>query len=217
MAQTPATSRLKLSPKKRKKKPVIPEITISPEEAASYKGRIPSGVKDQVLYLNEQKRQEKKQLLRQDKNGAIVQQRKLDAFFDEFLRNGGNATDAAAKIFNVSSRASASTIGSVYLKKCKSLGRVYLEQHGYTFGRALTTIARKAEESRLPDWMDRYMGIAGYDNPGASSKAFQGPTTNINIVQAEKEIFKKYMAEATEAEVVMPEHELQEDTDDDQL
>lgn len=214
MAQTPAPNRLKiLPPKKKLRKPYGIPITMTAEEAASFKGRIPSGVKDQVLYLNEKNRRAKKALVRRDQNDAIVQTKKLDAFLEEFLKNGGNATEAAMKVFDVSSRSSASSIGSVYLKKARTLGRVYLEQQGYTFGRALTTIARKAEESRLPDWMDRYLGLAGYDNPGASTKGFIPGNTTVNILQQqEKDLFKRY---TTEIEEVVPvEAELMEAEDE---
>jgi ribosomal protein L18 len=181
----------------------VTTLTITPEQAAQFKGRIPSGVKEQVLAINEEKRQAKKQLMRKDKEGAIVQQKKLDAFLEEFMKNGGNATEAAAQVFNVSSRASAATIGSFYLKKAKVLGRIYLEEKGYTYGRLLTIAAKKAEESRLPDWWDRVMEIADYGN-FRTVKGFQGPVANINIMQSEKEIFKKY---SMEAEVVEEEPE----------
>lgn len=220
MAQILACSLSKrLYKRKKLRKPRGLEVTMTPEEAKEFKGRIPTGVRDQVLYLNEkareQKREEKRELLRKDKNNAIVQTQKLDAFLEEFLRNGGNATDAAMKVFDVSSRASASSIGSVYLKKAKTLGRVYLEQHGYTFGRLLTTAAQKAEQSRLPDWWDRVMGIAGYDNPGASTKGFAPQTTNVNIIQSEKELFKKYMNESTEGEILADSVSLKEGIEDD--
>lgn len=179
------------------------DTPITEELAKSFKGRIPSGIKDQVVAFNQEKKKaireevKKKNLLRRTEEGAIVQQRKLEAFLEEFLKNGGNATEAAAAVFNVTSRASAATIGSFYLKKAKVLGRLYLEKQGYSYGRLLSIAAQKAEMSRLPDWWDRVMEIADYGN-FRTVKGMNVPVNNINIIQSEKELFKKYAMEAEE-------------------
>lgn len=196
MAQIPDSSQEKVSYKSSKKVELRSQNEtkeITPEQAASFKGRIPNGIKDQVMAINEQQRQQKKQLLRESKSraGYLIQQKKIDAFLEEFLKNGGNATDAAMAVFNVTSRASAATIGSYYLKKAKVMGRIYLEQKGYSYGRLLSIAAQKAEMSRLPDWWDRVMEIADYGN-FRTVKGGVPVQNNINIVQTEKELFRKY-------------------------
>lgn len=219
MAQIPNSNHLKSSPKSSQKPPNSLQnatITITPEQALEFKGRIPTGIKDQVMAINKQKRWEraapKRELIaKRERDNAIVVQQKMDAFLEEFLKNGGNATKAAMAVFDVKSRSSAANIGSVYLKKARELGRVYLEEKGYSWGRLLTIAAKKAEESRLPDWWDRVMGVAGYENPGASTKHVMGATTNVNIMQNEKEIFKRYALNVTEGEVVEQEEQKEED------
>ncbi len=210
MAQTQELSQETVSPKPKviyskklgttHRRKAVP-LTITPEEAAAFKGRYPTGIKDQIVAITEQKQdvlraeERKVSTLRRKQNGAVVQQRKLEAFLEEFLKNGGNATAAAAAVFDVSSRMSAGSIGSYYLKKAKTLGRLYLEEKGYSYGRLLSIAAEKAETSRLPDWWDRVYEISGYGSFRSAKDGGSGPVTNINIVQTEKELFKKYSLE----------------------
>lgn len=201
MAQTPVPSPEKASSK--------PTIEITEEVAKSFKGRIPKGMRDQVVAFNKQ--QKKLSTVRQKKNGDLVQREKLDLFLQEFLANGGNATKAAAAVFNVSSMSSAATLGSVYLKRAKLLGRIYLEQKGYGYGRMLDIAAKKAEESRLPDWWDRVMKVTDYGDFMAGSAGKNAPSV-VNIVQTEKELFQKYnLTNATAGEIIQEENELEEE------
>ena len=94
---------------------------------------------------------------------GIVPETKLDEFLAEFLKNGGNATDAADAVFNCSSRAVASSMGSQYLQKSKVLVRAYLDHHGASWGKLVQIALDKAEVSMKPDWWDRLMKLADID------------------------------------------------------
>lgn len=193
-----------------------PVAEITEEVAKSFKGRIPTGMRDQVVAFNKQQKiaalkAKRLSAVRQKKNGDIVQREKLDLFLQEFLKNGGNATQAAASVFNVSSMSSAATLGSYYLKRAKLLGRIYLERKGYGYGRMLDIAMKKAEESRLPDWWDRVMKVTDYGDFMAGSAGKNQPSV-VNIVQTEKELFQKYnLSNATAGEIIEEENALEEE------
>jgi len=113
------------------------------------------------------------------------------AFLKEFVNNGGNATRAAMKVFKTSNYNSAASLGQYYLKSSRSAIRVYLEERGFTLGKLLDFLTKKMEESKTPEWFDRLMKLADYEDffhreqsPGKSV---------VNIIQTEKDILNKYV------------------------
>ena len=120
---------------------------------------------------------------------------KLDLFLEEFIRNGGNATEAAWKIYNCKNRSVASVIGRDQLIKAKDVGRIYLESEGYSYGRLLKLAADKIETSKDPAWWDRLMKIAGYEDFMSKGKSSSGPSTTIvNVIgQAQKDLASEYI------------------------
>jgi hypothetical protein len=211
VAQTQEPSQSKLSPDlpRKVKDPTKIDrskrlrITIDPEVLKEYKGRYPSGIRDQAVAINRYKKEDAKEkvVLKRIEDNKVIETKKIDAFFAEFLKNGGNATDAAMKVFNVSSRANAASIGSVYLKKCRALGRVVEEDMGITYKYLMQIAKKNVETSKMTDWWDRLMELGDYGN-FRTVKGIQAPnTTNINIMQSEKELFKKYTREVPEEDV----------------
>ncbi len=87
-----------------------------------------------------------------------------EQFIIEYLKNGGNGTAAAMKVFNCKSRESAQALGSKYLKKSTPRVRAYLEQKGFTYGRFIEIAIEKMQKSKKTDWWDRLMAIGGYHN-----------------------------------------------------
>jgi len=116
---------------------------------------------------------------------------KLDAFIDEWLASNGNATQAAMKVFKCKSRAVAASVGSEYLKKAKSLVRLYMEEKGYTYGKMIQTATNKMERSKSPEWWDRLMKLAGYEDFMTKKE----PAVSVNILNAQKDILKGYVQE----------------------
>jgi len=144
----------------------------------------------------------------QDDSNPIIQER-VNAFSEEYLKNGGDSTKAAMAVFNMDSKLSAAQVGSFYLKKAKVLNRIFLEEKGYPLGRLLEIAAEKAERSRMPDWFDRVMILGGWMEPGWATSTKTGTSvTNVNIIQSEKELFKKYTMQ--NADIVDEESESEE-------
>lgn len=156
-------------------KPVVTE-----EVAKQFRGRVPKSISKEVVELNRAKRA----TLRKDGRGNVAEVPRLNLFMEEFLKNGGNGTEAALKVFNAKSRASASATASYYLKKAKELGRFYLDNRGVGYGRLLDIAVEKTEKSKTPEWWDRLMKIGGYEDffakPGGST------SVSVNILQSQK-------------------------------
>jgi len=136
----------------------------------------------------------KRKELMKTRTGAIKQVSKTELFTEEFLRNGGNATQAALVVFNCKNVASAASIGSAYLKKSKQLGRVYLETKGYGYGKMLNVAAEKMEDSKNPEWWDRLMKISGYEDfISPQQKAKTGGPIAVNVFNAHKAMAAEYV------------------------
>lgn len=148
------------------------------------KGRPPSAIAPDI--------KKQRVLLKEKKNKQIEITKKLDLFLEEFLKNGGNATEAALKVFNTTSRTVAATLGSRYLKQAKDLARVYLETKGTTYGSMLTFAADKMQKSKNPDWWDRLMSITGYGDFMTKSKGASSPGI-IQIINAQKDMIQDYV------------------------
>ncbi len=188
----------------KKSTPVVTE-----EIAAQYEkgGGIPKAIRKQVVAINRRKRREK---FKETQKG-IVQSGKsnMEHFLEEFIKNGGNATQAALAVFNCSTIQSASALGHAYLKKAKGLGLIYLEKRGYGYGRMLDVAIKKMEESKTPDWWDRLMKVAGYEDFMTKG----GGTSNVvNVIQAHKQ----YASDYIEGEAVAENEEMIGEVEDDE-
>lgn len=158
------------------------------EKWLSQKGSIPRVYRKQVALLRKKKRLEERRL-RVKPNGAIAQQPRMELFLNEFIKNGGNATQAALAVFNCSTIESAAVMGHKYLKQARGISRIYLEKKGYTYGKMLDIAATKMETSKTPEWWDRLMKMADYAD--FISKKDARPAV-VNIVAAQKNLQKEF-------------------------
>lgn len=133
-----------------------------------------------------------KSLLKKTENNQIQITKKFDLFLDEFVKTDGNATEAAMRVWDCKSRAVAATIGSRYLRQAKELGRILLEKKGVTYGKLLTVAADKMEKSKNPEWWDRLMKLAGYEDFMAKDKGSSAPGI-IQIINAQKDMIQQYV------------------------
>jgi len=156
--------------------------TLKAPNEPKFKGRPPRAVFKEI---------KEKRLAHQEKQSKIKKVEKLDLFINAWLKNDGNATEAAMQVFNCKSRAVAAAIGSEYLKKAKSLARVALEQEGYTYGKMIRTAGRKMEKSKSPEWWDRLMKMGGYEDFMTKKDA----GVSVNILTAQKDVLKGYVQE----------------------
>lgn len=151
------------------------------------------------------KREQKK--LKHAANKIIPRkEEKLEAFLEEFMRNGGNATQAAIVVLKPKTVESAAVLGNYYLKQAKTLSMVYLEKKGYGYGRMLDIAAEKMLEHKTPEWWDRLMKIAGYESPFFDRKPVGSGAPVVNIFQMHKKQQDEY-GFAEEGEVVDDESE----------
>lgn len=113
------------------------------------------------------------------KNATPVVMDSVEKFMVEFLKNGGNVSQAAMAVGNFSTIESAQASGYRWLSKAKQRGlvRTALEKKGYDYGKLMDIALEKMEHSKKPDWWDRIMKMADYDDFVSSQK----PTGNVNI------------------------------------
>ena len=130
-------------------------------------------------------------LANNNKQVRVKTTEKLDAFIEEWLKNDGNATEAALRVFNCKSRSVAKAIGSQYLKKAEGLARVYMEKEGFTYGKMIRTAGSKMEKSKSPEWWDRLMKLGGYGDFMSKKEA----SVSVNILNAQKDVLKNYIQE----------------------
>lgn len=143
------------------------------------KGRPPRAIAKQIATINKQKTIVKVKEKDGKKSFTLAKPDRLEAFIEEFIKNGGNATQAALVVTGATNTSSASVIGSKYLKEAKILGRIMLEKKGFHYGKMLDVATEKMMTSKTPEWWDRLMKISDYDNPAADKKA---APMNVNIV-----------------------------------
>lgn len=129
---------------------------------------------------------------------AVIKITKLDTFIEEYIRNGGNATQAAMIVFDCKTRASAQSIGSQYVSKAKPLVRMFLEEKGYTLGYMLQIAVNKMEESKTPEWWDRIMYVGGFAD--FISKKSQDNANTVNIMQVQQNLLDRYVKGSFEPE-----------------
>ena len=158
----------------------------------SGKGRPPAAVMKDI-------REKKLAFYKSKKRGKeiIKATSKLDIFLEEFIRNGGNATEAAWKVYNCKNRAVAAAMGREQLQRARDVGRIFLEAEGASYGKLLKMALEKIPDSKNPDWWDRLMKIGGYEDFFAKSTT---PSISINVNQAQDKLRKEFGF--TEGEVV---------------
>jgi len=113
---------------------------------------------------------------------AVVVMDSVEKFMLEFLKNGGNVTQAAMKVGNFSNLQSANVSGSRWLAKAKQRGlvRSALEKKGYDYGKLMDVALEKMENSKKPDWWDRIMKMANYEDFTSGNNS-GGTNVNVNI------------------------------------
>ena len=162
-------------------------------------GRPPRKYAKEIARINKQKTVVKIEQVK-DKKPRIIMSKPdtLEAFIEEFVKNGGNATQAALVTTGATNLQSASTAGYKLLKQAKTLGRIHLEKKGFHYGKMLDVATEKMLETKTPDWWDRLMRISGYDGFEAPKGGQQQQV--VNIVQAQKQQANDFGFE--EAEIV---------------
>jgi hypothetical protein len=146
------------------------------------------------------KRGRKSVMFRKNSKGKIVEVDKVEFFIEEFFKNGGNATKAALAINPEMKLSSAASKGVYFLNKAKERGlvRTLLERKGYDFGRMLDVAVEKMEKSKKPDWWDRVMKMADYEDFTSTGKSALSGNVAVNIFNAHRELTNEYV----EGEVV---------------
>jgi len=157
------------------------------------KGRPPRAIADQVKARTVAKRALRVKKSRTTGKALIDPDAKLKAFVEEFIKNDGNATQAALNVGKYSSISAASDAGSRLLKKAKQKGlvRTLLERRGYGQGKLIDVALEKMMQSKTPEWWDRIMKMADYEDFLAKKEPKQGPSV-INIVSAQKQAAQEF-------------------------
>lgn len=157
------------------------------------KGRPPNAIREQVMRETAAKRALRVKKSQTDGTVVIDPDAKLHAFVEEFLKNDGNATQAALVVGKYPTLHAASDAGSRMLKKAKQKGliRTLLERKGYGQGKLLDVALEKMLQSKTPEWWDRIMKMADYEDFMAKKEPKQGPSV-INIVAAQQQTAKEF-------------------------
>lgn len=135
-----------------------------------------------------------------NEKGQIILKEEMDHFLEEFIRNGGNATQAALTVKKTASISEAAALGTNYLKQAKALGRIYMEKQGYGYGKLLDVALEKMTTSDRTEWWDRIMKLNDYHDFVSKEPRAAAPV-NVNVIQTHKNLTSEYI-EADEAETV---------------
>ena len=130
------------------------------------------------------------------KGGQVLVMDSVEKFTREFLKNGGKVTQAAQQVGNFSTLASATSAGSRWLAKAKQRGliRNALERRGYGYGKLIDVAVRKMESSKKPDWWDRIMKMADYDDFINTNKDIASTSIQtMNIFAAHRKLSEDYV------------------------
>ena len=162
------------------------------------KGRPPKAIAKQIAAINRQKKRFRIEAMPKGEKKVIVSSPvRLEAFIEEFMKNGGNATQAAMVVTGAKNISSAASMGSQYLKQAKVLGRIVLEKKGFHYGKMIDVAVEKMATSKTPDWWDRLMKIADYED---FTKSRKDPSQVVNIVGVQKAAAQEFGFE--EGEIV---------------
>ena len=193
---------------------MMPVRKLTVADVPLFKGRVPDALVPQIRALKEEikapiikaqkearaKTVEINRLARLKKNRIVIEQ-KLDAFFKEFVKNGGNGTQAMLTINPDISLTSAASMATMYMRELKAVGRVYMEKKGHSYGKLMDIAMKKASESKTPEWWDRLMKIGEYED--FLTKEKKGGNQVVNIIQSHKDLTSTYIdGEVEEAEIV---------------
>lgn len=117
----------------------------------------------------------------------------MDLFLEEYERNGGNRTEAAMKVFNCTSRASAAQTGSVYLRKAQDLGAILMEKKGLSLENLIEKASVRMDNPKSQDFValfDRFMKMGGYHD----FLTKQGVTkSTISVMGVQKSLLDEYV------------------------
>lgn len=162
------------------------------------KGRPPKAIAKQIAAINrQQKRFRIKATPTGEKKIIVSNPDRIQAFCEEFIKNGGNATQAALVVSGTKNITSAASMGSQYLKQAKVLGRIVMEKKGFHYGKMIDVAAEKMATSKTPEWWDRLMKIADYED---FTKGRKDPSQVVNIVGVQKAAAAEFGFE--EAEII---------------
>ncbi len=148
-------------------------------------------------------RMPKTQIVARSRGVPIVMDN-VERFTREFLKNGGNVEQAALAVGQYTNKASARVCGARWLRKAKERGLVQnaLEKKGYGYGKLIDIALERMEKSKKPDWWDRIMKMADYEDFTSSGKQ-AGPNVNVNIpfFSAHRKLSEEYVEGAVEGAV----------------
>ncbi len=164
--------------------------------------RAPPAIREQLDSYKAWKARESKKLVNQAK--SIQQISELDRFLEAFIKNGGNATQAALSLGKqYSSITVATAAGGELLKQARGMARAYLEKKGFGYGKMMEVAVEKMMKSNKTDWWDRLMKMAEYED-FTSTKSQQPTIGSVTIWAAHKDIASQYVQgeEVQEGEVV---------------
>ena len=122
--------------------------------------------------------------------GNPIQDKSIPLFVEAFVKHNGNITEAAMEAFNLDNRYKAAALGNKYYKYLKALGRIYMEERGYGYGKFLDVALEKMEQSKTPEWWDRLMKLGEYEDFITPQK---GQQQTINILSQQKKVIEKYV------------------------
>lgn len=115
---------------------------------------------------------------------------KLDLFLDAYVKHNGNGTKAAHEVFDCKSDIVAANIAREYLKKGVIAKRVLFEKKGFDEGAFIDVLIAKMRESKTPEWWDRGMKMAGFEN----FLDKQTVTKNtVNIMKVQQDLLSDYV------------------------
>lgn len=119
---------------------------------------------------------------------------KLLNFMENLTRTNGNLTEAALLTVKCKNRPVARELGSKMFREAKELGlyRIFLEEKGYTLGRLIEIAAEKMEGSKKPDWWDRIMKMAGYED-FISKKSTKSTPIHVSVFGEHDKLASEYM------------------------
>lgn len=149
-------------------------------------GRPPRAVADKVKKETAQKKALRVQ--KSNKGNIIVNpEARMEKFLEAYLKNNGNATQAALDTGTYATIGSAADAGSKMLKRAKQLGlvRTMMEKKGMSHGKLLDVAIEKMLESKTPEWWDRLMKMADYEDFMAKKEA-KSTGTVVNIIGAQR-------------------------------
>lgn len=120
----------------------------------------------------------------------LAKQDKANVFLMEFLKTG-NVAGAAMKTTGTNSAIRAAKTGEAFLKDAKILARTYLEKQGLGYGALIEIAAEKMMTSKNPEWWDRLMKLAEYED-FINKKNTPSQPQVVNVIQTQKELAKEF-------------------------